>query len=207
MAKHILIIHFSCKRRSCELVPVFCGAFFWCHTWWAVDNSLPLSVRPAGDVGDLPLVLVLPDAPSSTPSCPSSEWKVSLEISCRTEARFWHPCQRSVGLWGVQGAQRCCVFFWVACSAAELSCLKNTGVVQWVVGWWPRVHPSTKHWGYQAVGFAYTEEMTADETPGYCCTSQLAFLRRLCPSCSCPVVSCTREQNIWSSPSPALPCL
>lgn len=96
-----------------------------------MDQSLPLAVRPAGDVGDLPLVLVLPDAPSSTHSCPSSEWKASLEISRRAGAGFWHPCWRNVGLWAVQGAQHCCVFFWVACSAAEL---KNTGVLQGAMG-------------------------------------------------------------------------
>lgn len=173
MAKCILIIHFSCKLESCELVPVFCSVLFWCYTWWAVDKSLPLAVRPAGDAGDLPLVLVLPDAPSSTHSCPGSEWKPSLEISCRTQARFWHPCWSSVGLWAVQGAQCCCVFFWVACSAAELDCLKNTGVVQGVMGWWLCAHPSKWHCGHQSVGFACTGEMTADET--------------LVPSCLLPV--------------------
>lgn len=28
MAKHILIIHFSCKLERCDLVPVFCTALF-----------------------------------------------------------------------------------------------------------------------------------------------------------------------------------
>lgn len=97
-----------------------------------MDKSLPLSVGPAGDAGDLPPMLVLPDAPSPlTPIL--AEWKVSLEISCRTEARSWHPCWRNVGLWGVQGAQHCSASFWVACSAAGLSCLKNPGLVEGVM--------------------------------------------------------------------------
>lgn len=32
MAKHILIIPFSCKLESGEPVPVFCTALSWCHT-------------------------------------------------------------------------------------------------------------------------------------------------------------------------------
>lgn len=200
MAKCILIIHFSCKLESCELVPVFCSVLFWCHTWWAVDKSLPLAVRPAGDAGDLPLVLVLPDAPSSTHSCPGSEWKPSLEISCRTQARFWHPCWSSVGLWAVQGAQCCCVFFWVACSAAELDCLKNTGVVQGVMGCVhipPNDTGATSLWGLPA-------QRRWQQMKHWC---QLASFQCLCPSCSCPLVSCTREQNIWSTPAPVPSCI
>lgn len=100
-----------------------------------MDQSLPLSEGPAGDAGDLPLVLVLPDAPSPPPSHPGSEWEISLEISCRTEARSWQFI--SVGgvlVYGVCRELSVAVFFWVACSAAVLSGLENPGVVVGAVG-------------------------------------------------------------------------
>lgn len=97
----------------------------------------------------------------------------------------------------MQGAQPCCVFFWAACNAAELSCL---GLFR-------------ELWGDGCVSIPQQDT----GVPG--CGDDSRWNTGLLlqqPACLLtvpvslllmPLVSCSRKHNIWPTPCPALPAL
>lgn len=110
-------------------------------------------------------------------------------------------------LWGAQACQRSCVFSWVGCNAAHLNCPRNTGVVQGVAD-------------YVCVNQHNPETMGMCVMPTVIQQVAANKMTRLLRELTCLLIvlmsllhvplgflcQTSRGQDVWSIPSPVLPC-